>query len=591
MKHSTILEPLRSSINVRAHPRYFTNLIYAHHINSKIMMTNEKSSEQKTSGNIELDQCFGSLSFKIEHKFNRKMKTGMFFLIAVVILIHPLLYGQSLVNSGTYLTEGYIQADENIKLHYRITGSGKDTVVVVDVGWLYHYIEKQKPEQTYITYDVRDRGYSDAVENTDLISIEHEIEDLEKIRKHFNIDKLNLIGWSYLGGVVALYASRYPDHVKSIVQIGPIPLRKGDYWDSFVQDRMSRRDAVLDNRLAAMRSGRFDKNNPESYCREYWKAAVASAIADISRIDEYTENIPCDCPNEYPENLSIGIIISKLDEWDWSAQIKNIKAPALIIHGIKDNIPIESSLEWAKLIPNGKLLLFDSSGHFPMAEEHTRFFKELTGFFVANNRRILWNETLMSSKGFNRGFNSFLQKAIKDLPPGKALDVAMGEGRNTILLARYGWETTGFDIADVAMDSAKVRAAREGLVINTVVASKEEFDFGTDTWDLITVIYSDIICGGCCAKDPTLIDSIKKSLKPGGRIVYEWFTKEGLMKLNPKIKIDGPGGCHDNAIREAFLNTGGFKILHYSEELGIPDWDPSQKFDPVKLIYFIGEKL
>jgi SAM-dependent methyltransferase len=211
---------------------------------------------------------------------------------------------------------------------------------------------------------------------------------------------------------------------------------------------------------------------------------------------------------------------------------------------------------------------------------------------VREQNRKGWNNTLIKSKGFTRERNSFLKDAIRNLPPGKALDVAMGEGRNTLLLARNGWETTGFDIADVAMDSAKARATRENLKIITVVASRDEFDFGTEKWDLIAVIYSDIVCGGCCAYDQAFIATIKRALKPGGSIVYEWFTREGLLVVQPVVKEKGneSWGCKENTIRDAFLNIGGFEIIHYSEELGIPDWDPSLKFEPIKLVYFIGQK-
>jgi SAM-dependent methyltransferase len=205
--------------------------------------------------------------------------------------------------------------------------------------------------------------------------------------------------------------------------------------------------------------------------------------------------------------------------------------------------------------------------------------------------RNRWNETLIHSDFFTREHTSFLNEAIRDIPPGKALDVAMGEGRNTLLLARNGWETTGFDIADVAMDSARARANRENLKITTVVASRDEFDFGTEKWDLIAVIYSDIVCGGCCAYDHAFIATIKMALKPSGRVVYEWFTREGLLSVQPAVIDNESWGCKENTIRDAFLEIGGFEIIHYSEEMGVPEWDPSIKFEPIKLIYFIGQKI
>jgi len=214
---------------------------------------------------------------------------------------------------------------------------------------------------------------------------------------------------------------------------------------------------------------------------------------------------------------------------------------------------------------------------------------DITRLMREQNRRA-WNNILIRGKLFNSKPNSFLAEAIRDLPPGKALDIAMGEGRNTLLLARNGWKTTGFDIADVAMDSARARAARENLKIKTVVASGDEFNFGFKKWDLIALIYSDIICGGCCAHDKAFVVKIKRALKPGGRLVYEFFTREGILELEKAgIIEDESTGCNENTIRDAFLDVGGFEIVHYSEEPGLPDWGVSRDI-PIRLIYFIARR-
>ncbi len=205
-------------------------------------------------------------------------------------------------------------------------------------------------------------------------------------------------------------------------------------------------------------------------------------------------------------------------------------------------------------------------------------------------QRKNWNKTLIYGKVFVREHTAFLNEALEGRTPGKALDVAMGEGRNTLYLARKGWETTGFDIADVALDSAQARAKREGLKITTVEASREEFNFGKEKWDLIVVLYADVICGGCCAYDTQFIETVKKALKPGGRFVYEWYTREGILTVEPKARKNEKRGCKSNSIKESFEMVGGFNIVHYTESLGIPEWDPSKKFQPTRMIYFIADK-
>ena len=54
--------------------------------------------------------------------------------------------------------------------------------------------------------------------------------------------------------------------------------------------------------------------------------------------------------------------------------------------------------------------------------------------------------------------NRFLVAEVEDLPPGRVLDLACGEGQNTIWLASLGWDATGVDYSEVAI--AKARPAR-----------------------------------------------------------------------------------------------------------------------------------
>ncbi|MBC7447712.1 MAG: hypothetical protein H7330_06590 [Hymenobacteraceae bacterium] len=60
---------------------------------------------------------------------------------------------------------------------------------------------------------------------------------------------------------------------------------------------------------------------------------------------------------------------------------------------------------------------------------------------------LTWNKVFQDSVGFDLLPNRFLEQTIKGVKPGTALDVAMGQGRNTLLLARQGWKTTGIDVA------------------------------------------------------------------------------------------------------------------------------------------------
>jgi SAM-dependent methyltransferase len=58
---------------------------------------------------------------------------------------------------------------------------------------------------------------------------------------------------------------------------------------------------------------------------------------------------------------------------------------------------------------------------------------------------LVWSETP----------NQFVAEQLADLSPGRAVDLAAGEGRNAIWLARRGWEVTAVDFSQVALDKGR----------------------------------------------------------------------------------------------------------------------------------------
>jgi SAM-dependent methyltransferase len=192
------------------------------------------------------------------------------------------------------------------------------------------------------------------------------------------------------------------------------------------------------------------------------------------------------------------------------------------------------------------------------------------------NERIRkrWNSSLVDNQNynFNKQPNMLLMAAVEGITPGKALVVAMGQGRNALALARNGWDVTGFDLADRAVAYAVAEAKEEGLNLNTKIESYETFDYGTAQWDLITWLY-----GGCLGIDG-IAGTLKKGLKPGGLFVFEFFHREaGIGMGRPEF------GCEAESIKELFLSEGGFEVLLYEEKEGTADYG----MDTQKLIYMV----
>jgi len=84
---------------------------------------------------------------------------------------------------------------------------------------------------------------------------------------------------------------------------------------------------------------------------------------------------------------------------------------------------------------------------------------------------------------FNTAPNAFLTEVVQTLKPGRALEIGMGQGRNSLYLAKLGWDVTGFDISETGMSLARKSAADAGVKLRTINQSIEAFDYGVDQWD------------------------------------------------------------------------------------------------------------
>lgn len=85
--------------------------------------------------------------------------------------------------------------------------------------------------------------------------------------------------------------------------------------------------------------------------------------------------------------------------------------------------------------------------------------------------------------------NRLLVAEAAELPPGRALDLACGLGRNAIWLAERGWAVTGVDFSEVAVAEAGRRAADRGVELELVLADVARYAPSARAYDLVLVLY------------------------------------------------------------------------------------------------------
>ncbi len=120
----------------------------------------------------------------------------------------------------------------------------------------------------------------------------------------------------------------------------------------------------------------------------------------------------------------------------------------------------------------------------------------------------------------------FLTGHIDLLPKGRALDVAMGRGRNAVFLAGMGFETEGIDISPEAVNDALHLAATAGVSFRALVADLEQgYLLEKDAYDLI-------VCFNYLHRP--LFQTMKDALRMGGMVVYETYIVDQAQFGKPK---------------------------------------------------------
>jgi len=122
--------------------------------------------------------------------------------------------------------------------------------------------------------------------------------------------------------------------------------------------------------------------------------------------------------------------------------------------------------------------------------------------------------------------SSFLVENISLLPRGRALDIAIGNGRNTIYLAEMGFNAEGVDVSKQAVKTALERAKSAGVNINAYVA-----DIEAGNYIIEKNAYDVIICFNYLHRP--LMPRIKDGLKKGGMVVYQTYTIDRLQFGKP----------------------------------------------------------
>lgn len=187
--------------------------------------------------------------------------------------------------------------------------------------------------------------------------------------------------------------------------------------------------------------------------------------------------------------------------------------------------------------------------------------------------------------------NMWVEQVAAGFAPGRALDLAAGEGRNALWLVERGWDATAVDFSAVALDRAaslaEQRFGADAGRFHTVRADLLDYVPDAHAYDLVLIAYLQVVA----ASRRTVLRAAAGAIAPGGHLLVVAHDSANL--------TDGVGGPQDPDVlytaadAAADLAGTGLEVVRTDKVLRHLDTDngPRDAIDALLLARLPGARM
>jgi len=221
-----------------------------------------------------------------------------------------------------------------------------------------------------IYYDQRGGGRSPVARDVPVGWREH-VADLEELRITWKLDRLSICGYSWGGLLAMLYAIDHPNNVERLALVSPAPSWRAARIEFEARFRARSTTPEIEAERRALRASGLRERDLAAYQRRLFELAVAGYFHDPARVSELT-------PFRITERTQREVWES-LGDYDVRPALRQLRLPALVVHGDDDPIPVESARETANCL-SAEWRLLRNCGHVPHVEAFDQFVESLDNF-------------------------------------------------------------------------------------------------------------------------------------------------------------------------------------------------------------------
>lgn len=303
----------------------------------------------------------------------KSLLAGFVYILILSVTIIALAYGDE---------DGYKNVN-GTKLYYRMIGEGVPVVMVhggpgLDHTYFLPQMTRVGSGYKLIFYDQRATGRSSLDVDTNSMTMDNFVEDLEGMRKALKLDKMNLMGHSWGGLVAMFYAVKYPEHLASLMLVNSTPasVQLRDSSFNIMAARTSRADSIEQAGITS--TAAFKKREPEAMVK-FFRLLFRGTFYQKN----YADSLSLNFDSTYAKSSMLLRFLAKdsvLKNYDLFDKLDIVRCPVLIIGGDHDMIPAECNERIQEHINTSRYILFPNCGHFPFVEAPEEFFPTVRAF-------------------------------------------------------------------------------------------------------------------------------------------------------------------------------------------------------------------
>ncbi len=238
-------------------------------------------------------------------------------------------------------------------------GPGQAVAYLGDLGALDAY-------RTLVRLDNRGTGASAAPADPATYRVGRLVDDIEALRQHLGLDRMDLFGHSASGGTCLLYAARFPLRLHRLVLVSPSLRVAGMQSDVGVDEVLARRagESWYADAVAALHA---EARTPQEHARLKAQAAPLLYGAWTPAAQRHAQAEPAQFATAATDGFYAGF------EPDPTVP-ERVTTPVLLVAGEHDIWPTVTSVRnLAARLPDATVVVQRGAGHFPWVDDPTKF--------------------------------------------------------------------------------------------------------------------------------------------------------------------------------------------------------------------------